>query len=332
MSTDNGELALDVREVEKVYRGRVHALRGVSMKVRRGEIFGLLGPNGAGKSTLVKIMMTVVHPTKARGTLLGQPIGHKPTLAKVGYLPEHHRFPGYLTGRQALEFYAALAKVDRRTRKRRADELLKVVGMSDWAGKSVSSYSKGMMQRVGLAQAMINDPDLVVLDEPTDGVDPVGRREIRDLLLSLRDQGKTVFLNSHLLSELEMVCDRVAIMVQGLIATQGTLEELTVESQRYEIVIDGSPPVWLVEHAAMRAERAAENQTRLVIQGSDPAPIQPILDRLRSEQRIICAVKPMRETLEDLFMRAVTDPTTGAIKQVGAATGKRVAPGPGGGE
>lgn len=321
MSTDNGGLALDLHEVEKVYRDRVHALRGVSMKVHRGEIFGLLGPNGAGKSTLVKIMMTVVRPTRVRGTLLGKPVGHKPTLAKVGYLPEHHRFPRYLTGRQALEFYAALAKVDRKTRKRRAGELLKTVGMADWANKKVSSYSKGMMQRVGLAQALVNDPDLVVLDEPTDGVDPVGRREIRDLLLSLRDQGKTVFLNSHLLSELEMVCDRVAIMVQGLIATQGTLEELTVESQRYEIVIEGPAPQWAAEHSAMRAEKAGETQTKLVFRGSDPGPVQPILDRLRREQRIICSMKPMRETLEDLFMRAVTDPATGAIRQVGAASG-----------
>src|SRR6185503_4870394 len=190
------------------------------MRVHRGEIFGLLGPNGAGKSTLVKIMMTVIRPTHAEGTMLDHPIGHKPTLARVGYLPEHHRFPRYLTGRQTLEFFAALANVDARTRHKRAAELLETVGMSEWANKKVSQYSKGMMQRVGLAQALMNDPELVVLDEPTDGVDPVGRRDIRDVLLRLRDQGKTVFLNSHLLSELEMICDRVAILVQGSVAMQ----------------------------------------------------------------------------------------------------------------
>ena len=318
MTAKNGELAIDLHHVEKVYRGKVHALRGVSIQVHRGEIFGLLGPNGAGKSTLVKIMMTVVRPSSASGTMLARPVGHKPTLAKVGYLPEHHRFPRYLSGRQALEFYAALARVDRQTRKRRAAELLKTVGMSDWADKKVSSYSKGMMQRVGLAQALINDPDLIVLDEPTDGVDPVGRREIRDVLLSLRNQGKTVFLNSHLLSELEMVCDRVAILVQGLVAMQGTLDELTVDSKRYEILIEGSPPQWSSGRQDLRAEAGATGQTKLVLRSSEPADAQPIIDRLRGEQRIILAVKPVRETLEDLFMRAVTDPTTGATLQPGA--------------
>ena len=196
MDGSNGQFAIDLHHVEKIYKGKVHALRGIEMRVHHGEIFGLLGPNGAGKTTLVKIMMTVVRPTKARGTVLGRPIGHKPTLARVGYLPEHHRFPSYLTGRQVLEFYAALAKVDRKTRRARSAELLELVGMRAWANKKISSYSKGMMQRVGIAQALMNDPDLIVLDEPTDGVDPVGRREIRDVLIKMKDQGKTVFLTA----------------------------------------------------------------------------------------------------------------------------------------
>src|SRR5687767_10284148 len=240
--TANG-LAIDLRDVAKVYKGRVHALQGIEMRVRRGEVFGLLGPNGAGKSTLVKIMMTVIRPTRAGGTILGAPVGHKPTLRRVGYLPENHRFPRYLTGRQTLEFFAALQKVERAARKRRAAELLETVGMKDWADKKVSTYSKGMMQRVGLAQALASDPDLVVLDEPTDGVDPVGRRDIRDVLARLRDQGKTVFVNSHLLSELEVICDRVAILVKGMVAKQGTLDELTVAKQRYEVEVEpGADP------------------------------------------------------------------------------------------
>src|SRR5690348_13356024 len=156
------------------------------MKVNRGEIFGLLGPNGAGKSTLVKIMTTIVRPTHAEGTILGNPVGHKPTLGRIGYLPENHRFPRYLTGRQTVEFFAALHKVDRRTRKRRAAELLETVGMAPDADRKTATYSKGMMQRIGLAQALVNDPALVVLDEPTDGVDPVGRRDIRDVIARLR--------------------------------------------------------------------------------------------------------------------------------------------------
>jgi ABC-2 type transport system ATP-binding protein len=318
MGADNDGLVIDLDRVEKVYRGRVQALRGVNMKVHRGEVFGLLGPNGAGKSTLVKIMMTVVKPTRINGTMLGRPIGHKPTLARVGYLPEHHRFPRYLTGRQALEFYAALAKMNARTRKQRADELLGTVGMTEWGSKKISSYSKGMMQRVGLAQALINDPDLIVLDEPTDGVDPVGRREIRDVLLGLRKQGKTIFLNSHLLSELEMVCDRVAILVQGQVAMQGTLEELTKDSRRYEIVIQGPPPTWIASINECRAESLVENQSTIILRSFEPQDVQPLLDRLRQEQRVIVQVKPVRETLEDLFMRAVIDPATGKARLPGA--------------
>jgi ABC-2 type transport system ATP-binding protein len=257
VNTDNGQYAIDLHDVKKVFRGRVHALRGIEMQVHGGEIFGLLGPNGAGKSTLVKIMMTVVRPTHAGGTMLGMPIGHKRTLARVGYLPEHHRLPSYLTGRQVLEFYAALARVPRRVRKTRAGELIDLVGLRDWAKKKMSSYSKGMQQRIGLAQALMNDPQLIILDEPTDGVDPVGRRDIRDVLIRLRKEEKTVFLNSHLLSELEMVCDRVAILVQGRVVQQGTLDGLTAESRRYEIVIEGPPPGWVDGLKSLRGERAS---------------------------------------------------------------------------
>ncbi len=321
MPSDNGDLVIDLHDVEKVYKGKVHALRGVEMQVHRGEIFGLLGPNGAGKSTLVKIMMTVVRPTRISGTVLGRPVGHTPTLGQIGYLPEHHRFPSYLTGRQAMDFYAALAKVDRDSRKERSSHLLETVGMKDWADKKISSYSKGMMQRVGLAQALMNDPDLLLLDEPTDGLDPVGRRETRDLLVRLRDQGKTIFLNSHLLSELETVCDRVAILVQGKVVLQGTLDELTADSRRYEITIAGEAPAWATDDDSIRVQSAADGQSVMVIQGAEPDPVQPILDRLRQDQRVICAVKPVRETLEDLFMRAVTDPATGKSMQPGALTG-----------
>ncbi len=317
-------LVIDLHNVQKTYRGRVHALRGITMQVHRGEVFGLLGPNGAGKSTLVKIMMTIVRATAVKGTMLGHPIGHKETLRRIGYLPEHHRFPRYLTGRQTLEFFAALAKVDVRTRKKRADELLEVVGMRDWAHQKVSQYSKGMMQRIGLAQTLMNDPDLVVLDEPTDGVDPVGRRDIRDVLLKLRDQGKTVFLNSHLLSELEMVCDRVAILVQGSVSMHGTLDELTRDSRRYEVVIEGGPPNWPNLDHELRAEPInGGSQTRITLRSAEALDAQPLLDRLRHYQRVIVSVRPVRENLEDLFMRAVTDPSTGKALPPGASKGGR---------
>ncbi|MEQ8770697.1 MAG: ATP-binding cassette domain-containing protein [Phycisphaerales bacterium] len=231
------DLALDLQHVAKTYRGKVRALQGIEMAVARGEVFGLLGPNGAGKSTLVKILMTVISPSQCQGTMLGKPVGHKPTLSDVGYLPEHHRFPPYLKGGQVLDFFGAMGNVPRRERRRRAAELLEVVGIADWAKKKVGGYSKGMRQRLGIAQALMNDPKLVVLDEPTDGVDPVGRRDIRDIVARLRDEQRTIFINSHLLSELEMVCDRVAILVQGRVRQQGTLDELTEGQHRYELEI-----------------------------------------------------------------------------------------------
>ena len=319
MPESNGQYAIDLHDVRKVYKGRIHALRGIAMQVHPGEIFGLLGPNGAGKSTLVKIMMTVVHPTHATGTMLGHAIGHKPTLGRVGYLPEHHRLPPYLTGRQTLEFYAALANVPRNERRRRSGELAEMMGMKEWADKKVGSYSKGMMQRIGVAQALMNDPDLIILDEPTDGVDPVGRRDIRDVLIRLKREGKTVFLNSHLLSELEMVCDRVAILVQGAVVMQGTLDDLTAESRRYEIIIEGEPPPpdWVAGASDMRSE-AVNGNTRIVRMGVETGPIQQVIDRLRADGRTIIAIRPVRETLEDLFMRAIIDPETGKARDLGA--------------
>jgi ABC-2 type transport system ATP-binding protein len=303
-------LAIDLTNVEKMYRGRVHALKGIEMRVGRGEIFGLLGPNGAGKSTLVKIMMTVVRATRAEGAILGQPIGHKPTLARVGYLPENHRYPKYLTGRQTLEFFGALGTLDRARRKRRAAELLHTVGMTQYADRKVSTYSKGMMQRIGLAQAMINDPELIVLDEPTDGVDPVGRREIRDVLASLRARGVTVFINSHLLSELELVCDRVAILVGGTVAAQGTIDELALGQGRYEIqlggVLDGVVDSIVRDHvdAAMKIDLIGDT---LHIGTIEAMEIQVILDRLRAANVTIRRVQSIRPTLEDLFIAAVQD-------------------------
>jgi ABC-2 type transport system ATP-binding protein len=386
MGTDS--LAIDLHDVTKVYKGRVHALQGIEMQVNRGEVFGLLGPNGAGKSTLVKIMMSVVRPTHARGTILGSPVAHKPTLGRIGYLPENHRFPRYLTGRQTLEFFSALQKVRRAERKRRSAELLETVGMTSWADRRVSTYSKGMMQRVGLAQALVADPDLVVLDEPTDGVDPVGRRDIRDVLLRIRDQGKTVFINSHLLSELEAICGRVAILVKGRVAMQGTLDELTVAKQRYEIEVEpngdplgqrgkmlgavagtfaeaqppampamqqqqqqqqpaapapparppgppplnysGVPPVVgpppLVPRAPLPLLRGKlTGGTWAEIEGMtlrvgvmDANAVQPILDALRGAGLVIRRVQPMRQSLEDLFLQAVTDPVTGLAATPGA--------------
>jgi ABC-2 type transport system ATP-binding protein len=273
-ATPAGGLAMDLAEVAKTYRGKVRALRGITMQVRRGEVFGLLGPNGAGKSTLVKILMTVIRPTRCRGTVLERAVGHKPTLARVGYLPEHHRFAEYLTGEQVIQFYGAMANTPRRERRRRGAELLEIVGMKDWGRKRVRSYSKGMRQRIGIAQALVNDPELVLLDEPTDGVDPVGRRDIRNICLRMKEEGRTVFINSHLLSELEMVCDRVAILVKGVVTHQGTLDELTRDKQHYVVEVaamEGGPVEdarRLLPGSVLRGELA---ETALASTAAEPA-------------------------------------------------------------
>jgi ABC-2 type transport system ATP-binding protein len=361
------DLALDLHGVSKTYRGsmfsrkHVHALREIDMRVHRGEIFGLLGPNGAGKSTLVKILMTVIRPTTCRGLMLGKPVGDKGSLRRVGYLPEHHRFPDYLTAAQLLDYFGALSDVPRDLRRRRAGELLEMVGISNWANHKVKGFSKGMRQRLGIANALMMDPELVVLDEPTDGVDPVGRRDIRNILTALRDQGRTIFLNSHLLSELEMVCDRVAILVQGRVFSQGTIDELTRDSRRYEIEVlppsgsagdtplhtsvpaalagitqliqsteampaaaiapqngvKGPPPVLL--RGQLGAATITVDGTSIRVNADEPALIQPVIDALRARGLSIRSIRPVRESLEDLFMKAVTDPTTGREFKPGAS-------------
>ena len=335
--------------VSKVYSGNTHALRDVSLHVGAGEIFGLLGPNGAGKSTLVKVLLTVVKPTVARGEMLGKPIGDKKTLARVGYLPEQHRLAPYLTARQAVEFVAALSGVDRVTRKKRAAELLDRVGLSKWMDRRVNVFSKGMRQRAGLAAALVNDPQIVFLDEPTDGVDPVGRVEIRDLLIQMRREGRTVFLNSHLLGEAEQVCDRVAILVQGRVVKQGRMDDLQNEGSRQELTVRWGGAGNSVGNGARGALSGADHDQvagngaaigkslpfrgmniaptmladgthQYVFADLDAAAAQPALDAARAAGGEIISLIPMRQRLEELFMKIVVDPLTGKAPPPGAGS------------
>ncbi|HCI91440.1 MAG TPA: ABC transporter ATP-binding protein [Verrucomicrobiales bacterium] len=307
------EIVIDLAGVKKRYRGGVDALRGVSLQVRSGGVFGLLGPNGAGKSTLVKILTSIVRPTQCAGTLLGQSIGHKPTLARVGYLPEHARFPEYLKGVEVIRYVAGLTGMSPSQSRVRAGELLEIVGMQDWGNHRMGTYSKGMKQRIGLAQALINDPDIVFLDEPTDGVDPQGRLEMRNLLQMMRDQGRTVFVNSHLLGELEMICDSVAIMNKGEIVRQGAITELTEKSRRYVIRTQGDVPAELL--GKLKSEGADIEAETITIYQSDPAPIQPILDALRGAGVTIVEMRELRQSLEEMFMEVVANETIGGTQK-----------------
>ena len=328
----NPQHIIDLSEVTKTYKGRIHALRGITMRVRAGEVFGLLGPTGAGKSTLVKILMTVIRPSRCHGTMLGRAVGDKDALTDVGYLPEHHRFPEYLKGWQVLDFYGAMAGVLRRERKQRLGPLLETVGMSEWAATPIKRYSKGMKQRVGLAQALMNDPRLVLLDEPTDGVDPVGRREIRDICVRLKNEGRTVFINSHLLSELEMVCDRVAILVQGTLRSQGTIDELTEDQRHYRVELAHDPETarshFQAALDASHADLAPEFEGPAVrLKTVDPAAIDPVVRSLLERGAMIRSIVPHRPSLEDLFMQAVTNERTGETTKLGASREKRAGKG-----
>ncbi len=207
--------------------GRIQALKGVSITVERGEIFGLLGQNGAGKTTLIKILLGILNATDGSAQLLDEPVGKVAVRKRIGYLPEDHRFPDYHTGASLLEYYGTLLEMPRSKRRARIPEILEVVGIKGRMHSKIRTYSKGMKQRLGIAQALMHDPEVIFLDEPTDGVDPVGRREIRELMQELKKRGTTMFLNSHLLGEVELICDRVAILDRGEVIRLGGIAELT---------------------------------------------------------------------------------------------------------
>ena len=295
-------LAIEIKRLRKCY-GRFEALKGIELTVREGCVFGLLGPNGAGKSTLIKSLLTIVRPTECRGRLLGERIGHRRTLGKVGYLPEHARFPDYLTGRQIVEYSAGLAKAPGKLARQRTGELLETVGMSDWADRKNGTYSKGMRQRVGLAQALVNDPAIVFLDEPTDGVDPPGRVEIRKMIERMRDEGRTVFVNSHLLGEVEQIADEVAIMAAGRIVKSGTTDELTRRARTFEVRSLGPVPFELKDR--FEADGATVAGDRVLVTADDARGVQPVIDALRAADVPVREVKESKSSLEEVFMETV---------------------------
>ncbi len=295
-----------------LFGARVEALKPLDLTVAQGEIFGLLGPNGAGKTTLVKLLLGIVRPSGGEGRLLGRDIGEAEARRAVGFLPESHRFPPYLTAAQTLDHYARVAGVGPAERARRVPELLARVRLAERADTKVRTFSKGMMQRLGLAQALMNTPDLLFLDEPTDGVDPVGRREIRDLLLEISGEGTTIFLNSHLLSEVEQVCTRVAILKNGELARHGTVEELTAQDRVYELRCTALPAgvrgdFRAVEHDASKTVGGPDTpliRYRLAVE--DRADLNAALDALRADGVEIESVQPLRQSLEDFFVEVVT--------------------------
>jgi ABC-2 type transport system ATP-binding protein len=301
--------AIEARGLRKVYRSRfggraVEALAGIDLTVQPGEVFGLLGPNGAGKTTAVKVLLGLTHATAGSASLFGIPVGNPESRRRVGYLPEGHRFPGYLTARQTLSIFGRMSGMDGAALAGRIPTLLARVRLSDWADVRVKKFSKGMTQRLGLAAALVHEPDILLLDEPTDGVDPVGRREIRDLLQEEAGKGKAVLLNSHLLSEVELVCSRVAVLRRGSVAAEGRIDELTAATARYKLVASG------VDEAMVAAlSETGVTITRVNghfdVTARDLEQLNALVDRLRVRGGLLQELSPVRASLEDVFVGLV---------------------------
>jgi ABC-2 type transport system ATP-binding protein len=306
----DAEYAIETQDLTKVYisqwkRREVRAIDGVSLKVRRGTVFGLLGPNGAGKTTFVKTLLSAVRPTKGIALIFGRDANEPQARRPIGYLPENHRFPTYFTGAGMLDFYAALAGVDASRRKKLIPEHLELVGLSEWATMRIGKYSKGMLQRLGLAQALIHSPTILILDEPTDGVDPVGRRQIREILGRFEQRGVTIFVNSHLLAEVETLCREVAILHKGKVALSGKMHDLTA-GKGYRLTV-AQPPEALSEELRGRATSMAVRDGFVDFQFSSRELANGAVDLLRAGHCEIEALAPTTSTLEEVFVRTVSE-------------------------
>ena len=303
-----GEVVLRAEDLAKTFRlgflrRRVEAVRGISFSVRRGEIFGFLGPNGAGKTTTLKMLMGLIFPTRGRAEVLGLPVPNRGAKRRLGYLPETPYFYEYLTPEEFLDFAGALSDVPAAERRRRADRLIERVGLGHARGRPLRKFSKGMLQRIGIAQALMGDPEVVVLDEPMTGLDPIGRKEIRDLILELGREGKTVFFSTHILPDVEMTCDRVAIVIGGRLRSVGRLASLlSARVLSTEVVLRPAPGgggVPALPDGARRLPGGVDVAWELPA-GAD---IDGFLRAALASGAGVVSVAPRRESLEDLFVR-----------------------------
>lgn len=308
------DAAIEVRDLTKSYGGgllrrRFEALRGVSLRVERGEIFGLLGPNGAGKTTLIKVLLGIVRRSGGSASLLGRSAGDRASRMKVGYLPENLRIAGHHTALTALEYYGKLSGLSWQEIKSERMRLLESVGLADRSRESVKRFSKGMLQRLGLAQALLHNPEVLILDEPTDGLDPVGRSQVRNVLTNLKAQGTTIFLNSHILQEVELICDRVAILDRGLVKAVGDVHELSAqqtEGVELELIMAANEErvrASLGEREISACHTHRDGNQRVVLQLADQAAVDRCIDDLRASGISIVGLSRRRVTLEDTFLK-----------------------------
>jgi ABC-2 type transport system ATP-binding protein len=287
---------------------KVRALDGLNLKVGGGQIFGFLGGNGAGKTTTIKILMSLIFPSEGRAKILGEEISNTKMHARIGYCPENPYFYDYLTARELMNYFGELFGLEANKRKQKTEELLTKVGLDekDW-NKQLRKFSKGMSQRVGLAQSLINEPEIVFLDEPMSGLDPIGRREIRELIAGLRDQGTTVFMSTHILSDIEALCDNVAILRRGKLAATGNLSELlsqSGETQQFEIVVKNiSPESLKTEIEKVGGAGISAKANGAVIHVSEEKDIDGIMKITRENGGNLVSVQPIKQSLEELFVK-----------------------------
>jgi len=297
------EFAIETNQLSKSF-GQKAAVRDLTLQVERGEVFGFLGPNGAGKTTAVKMMLGLIQPSAGEGYLFGQQLGHPEVRRRVGFLPEHFRFHDWLTAAEFLHLHADLYQMPRDTTQKRISELLALVGLEEFAGKKLRTFSKGMLQRIGLAQALLNSPELVILDEPTSGLDPVGRRLVRDIIRELRHEGTTVFLNSHLLSEVEITCDRVAFIKHGQVITTRPLQTLLEGEVTVNVRAQG-----LSAEIATGLERWSQNVRldgeHLSLTVAGEAALPEINRYLVNAGVELYSFQPQKVSLEELFIQIV---------------------------
>ena len=302
-------LAIRTEGLTKIYKGElgqkpVVGLESLDLAVEPGEIYAFLGPNGAGKTTTIKLLTRLLHPTGGRVWLFGQPNTHRVSMEKVGYLPEQPNLYGYLMGREFLDFIARIFGLDSQTRKQRIPELLDRVGLGSRSDVAVRGYSRGMVQRLGLAQALMNDPQLLILDEPMASLDPVGRKDFRDLILELKAAEKTIFFSSHILSDAEMIADRVGILNNGKLVNVGTLDAL-VGSQVTSVEVTFALDLDRHPQMDLRGKDVVVQGQKVMVRLKDEEAVSPLLKRVDESGGRVVSVVPQRKTLEDLFMAEV---------------------------
>ena len=303
--------AIEIKGLTKQYpvrlkREAVNAVDNLNLTVEEGEIFGFLGPNGAGKTTTIKTLLGLIYPTAGEAYVLGAPAGDISVKHEIAYLPESPYFYEHLTAREVVRFYAQLFGLNKAEAARRADELLDLVGLQADSRKSLRQFSKGMLQRVGIAQSLINNPKLLFYDEPTSGLDPIAHQDIRNLILQLKQQGKTIFLSSHQLSDVEMVCDRVSIIHRGILRKVGRVEDLIAGGQ-VEIVATNLQNGLAEKIRAAAPDAQFVDSKAVITQPSDDVAVARIVDLVRDGKGHIVSVTPKRRTLEDIFVETVSE-------------------------